>query len=140
MEEIILRGRKIVGGRVKGEALVSHQDIGFWAAVDPATGIFLETNHDLEGINVVGKILIYPTGKGSTVGSFVLYEMARCKTAPKGIINIRAEPITAVGAIISSIPMIDQLDDDPTKVIRTGDYVELDADQGIVKIRSSDNG
>ncbi len=134
MDEIVLKGRRIMGGKVEGEAVVSHQDIGYLAAVDIETGLFVEADHELLGTNVAGKILVYPTGKGSTSGSFVLHELARCKTAPKGIINIEAEPITAAGAIISNIPMIDRLDQDPTQIIKTGDYLEIDADQGTVRI------
>ena len=137
MDEVILKGRKIVGGRVEGEALVSHEDIGYLSSVEPSTGIVREKNHELEGVNLAGKILVYPTGKGSTGGSFTLYEMALCKTAPKGIINIRAEPITATGAIISNIPMIDQLNGNPIEIIKTGDYLELDGDKGIVKIKKN---
>jgi len=135
-KETTLKGRKIFGGRVEGEALVSHDNICFFSgSVEPSTGKITEKNHELEGISFAGKILVYPTGKGSTGGSFGLYRLAKRKTAPKGIINIRAEPITAIGAILSNIPMVDQLDQNPTELIRTGDYLELDADNGIVKIR-----
>ena len=136
MTEIILHGRKLAGGKAEGEAVVGHEAIGFLTSVDPATGILIEKNHELEGVNLAGKILVYPTGKGSGGGAFLVYEMARCSTAPGGIINTRADINTVIGAIISNIPMIDQLDSDPTEIIKTGDYLELDADQGIVKIKS----
>jgi predicted aconitase with swiveling domain len=132
--DIIIKGRKIVGGKVHGQALVSRQDICF-VSVDPEVGVITERNHELEGISIVGKILIYPTGKGSTGGSYALYGLVKRNVAPKGIINLKADPITAIGAIIGNVPMIDKIDSvDPKKLISTGDYVELDADQGIALV------
>lgn len=136
MVETILRGHKVAKGKVEGEALVSHMPIAFMGGVHPETGVVIERDHELEGVNVAGKILVFPFEKGSTVGSFKLYEMVRCKTAPRAIINLRAGPILAAGAIISKIPMVDKLDGNPLELIKTGDYLEVDADQGIVKIRN----
>jgi len=135
MDEIILKGHKVAKGKAKGEALVSQEPISFFGGVNPKTGLIIDKNHDLEGISIAGKILVFPVGKGSTVGSYHLYEMARYKTQPKGIINLRADPVVAVGAIISNIPMVDKTDGNPLELIKTGDYVELDGDKGIVKIR-----
>ncbi len=135
MAEIILKGHKVVKGKTEGEALVSHEPIGFVTGVNPETGLIVEKNHELEGASVTGKILVFPTGKGSTGGSFVLYEMVRCKTAPKGIINLRAEPVVTTGAVIGNIPLVDRLEGNPLELIETGDYVELDADNGLVKLR-----
>ena len=136
MGEIILTGHKVAKGKAEGEALVSQQPISFMNSVNPETGVVTEKNHELEGINIAGKILVFPVGKGSSAGSYRLYETVICKTQPKGIINLRADPITATGAIFSDIPMVDQLDGNPLELIRTGDYVELDADKGIVKVRA----
>jgi len=136
MREIILKGHRVAKGRAQGEALVSHEPISFLGGVDSETGLIIEKNHELEGVSVTGKILVFPVGKGSTLGSYRLYEMVRCKTQPKGIINLRADPVITVGAIISNIPMVDNLDGNPMKLIKTGDYVQLDADQGMVKIRA----
>ncbi len=135
MDEIILKGHKVSKGKTEGEALVSNEPISFLGGVNSETGLIVEKNHELEGISITGKILVFPIGKGSTLGSYRLYEMVRYKTQPKGIINLRADPVVAVGAIISNIPMIDKLDRNPLELIKTGDYVELDADKGIVKIK-----
>ena len=136
MSEVIFKGRKIVGGRVEGEALVCHEGMGYLGSVDMKTGVVIEKNHELEGTSIAHKILVYPTGKGSTGGSFSIYELATSNMAPKGIVNVRADPIVVIGAIISNIPMIDQLDHNLTEIIKTGDYLELDADQGLVKLKS----
>ena len=138
MPEIILNGHKVAKGKAEGEALVSREPISFLGGVNPETGAIVEKNHMLEGSKITGKILIFPLEKGSAAGSFILYEMVRNKTAPKGIINWRADPVITVGAIIGNIPMVDRLDGDPIELIKTGDHVELDADKGIVRVRSKD--
>jgi uncharacterized protein len=135
MAEIVLRGHKVVGGVAEGEALVSQEPISFMGGVNPNTGILAEKTHELVGKKITGKILVYPTGKGSTGGSYRLYDMSVQKTAPAAIINLRAEPITAIGAIMGNIPMMDQFSDDPTKIIETGDWVRVEATEGRVVIR-----
>lgn len=137
--QIILKGHKISKGKARGEALVSHEPISFMSGVDPETGLVLERGHELEGDRVTGKILVFPTGKGSSVGSYRLYEMALNGTQPAGIINVRADPVVAMGAIFSDIPMLDRLDADPFRFIKTGYLLELDADQGILIIEDNSN-
>jgi predicted aconitase with swiveling domain len=135
MGKMLLKGRKVARGMTEGEALVSHEPLSFLGGVNSETGLIVEKNHELEGISITGKILVFPVGKGSTLGSYRLYEMVRCNTQPRGIINLRADPVVAVGAIISNIPMVDRLDGNPLELIKTGDYLELDADHGVVKIK-----
>jgi len=135
MEEIILKGHKVSKGKAEGEALVSKTAISFLGSVNPETGLIVEEGHELNGKSLSDKVLIFPIGKGSTAGSYQLYELAYYKKGPKAIINIQADPIVAIGAIISNIPMMDRLDQNPIEVIKTGDLVEVDADQGIVRVR-----
>ena len=135
MTEIILKGHRVVKGKAEGEALVSHEPISFVVGVNSETGVVVEKNHELEGVSFAGKILVFPVAKGSTGASFILYDTVVSKTAPKGIIDLRADPVLAAGAIIGDIPYIDRLDGNPVELIKTGDYVEMDADQGIVKVR-----
>ncbi len=137
MTEIMLKGHKVVKGKAEGEAVVSHEPIGFAGGVNPYIGQIVEKNHELEGVDITGKILVFPVEKGSTGGSDVIYEMARLHKGPKGIINLRAKSIVVVGAILANIPVMDRLEGNPLELIRTGDYVELDADQGIVRVRPS---
>jgi uncharacterized protein len=120
-----LKGRKVMRGKAKGEALVSADGISFYGGVDPETGKVVEKGHPLEGCSVTGKVLVFPTGKGSTVGSYVIYDMKKRGTAPAAIINSEIETIIAVGAIIADIPCIDQVD---ISKIKTGDRVQVDAD------------
>jgi hypothetical protein len=106
-------------------ALVSPVPMGFLGGIDPETGIVIEPGHPLEGQCVSGRVLVFPTGKGSTVGSYTLYRMARAGTAPAAIINAESEAIVAVGAIIGDIPMVDHLE---ISQIETGDRVRVVGD------------
>ena len=126
-----LLGRKIYPGRVSGPALVTTMGISFYGGVDPDTGIIVEQGHQLEGQSVAGKILAFPTGKGSTVGSYTLYRLKHNGLAPAAILNAECETITAVGCIISEIPCVDQID---IRRIPTGAQVTLDAETGLVEI------
>ena len=93
--------------------------------MDPDTGIVLEAGHPLQGQSIAGKVLVFPTGKGSTVGSYTLLRLQRAGSAPVAIINAESEAIVAVGAIISDIPMVDQVD---LSVIHNDDWVEVHDD------------
>lgn len=127
-------GRKISSGVAEGEALVTAQAITFLGGVDPDTGTVVESGHELEGQSVSNKILIFPRGKGSTVGVYTIYGMKKKGTAPAGIINVKSEQVIATGAIISEIPMLDSLEQDPTEAIRTGDTVKINADEGYAEV------
>ena len=118
-----LKGRIISKGVAEGTALTTSQPISFYGGVDPETSVIIEKEHELEGKEVRTKILVFPNGKGSTVGSYTLYRMKKNGTAPAGIINKECETVVAVGAIISGIPCVDKID--ITK-IRTGDTVRLE--------------
>ena len=123
MAAIELSGRIIKAGHAFGEALVSPDPVGFFGGVDPDTGLVAETGHPLEGVCVAGRVLVFPTGKGSTVGSYILYRLKKNGLAPAAIINAESEPIVAVGAIISEIPMLDLID---ITQIANGDWVEVE--------------
>jgi hypothetical protein len=128
----VLKGRSIVPGHERGLALVSKKPISFLGGVDPNSALIIEREHDLKGENVKGRILCFPSGHGSTVGSYVLYSLAKKGLGPKAIVNQTADPVVVVGAIIAGIPMIDQIN---IRQIETGDDVEVDGEEGIVKIR-----
>ncbi|MBS7605747.1 MAG: DUF126 domain-containing protein [Candidatus Bathyarchaeia archaeon] len=126
-----LRGRGIVEGKCVAEALVSSMPISFLGDVDQKTGLVIAKTHDLYGKLLKGKVLCFPHGHGSTVGSYVLYSLAKSGLAPKAIVNERADPVIVVGAVMANIPMVDGVD---ITRIRTGDIVEVDAYRGVVKV------
>ncbi len=126
-----LKGRCISPGRVEGEALVSSQPIGFYGGIDAKTGIFIEKDHELEGQSVKDRILVFPRGKGSTVGSYVIYGLKRNGVAPRAIVNQETETIVATGAILAGIPCIDGID---ISAIKTGNVLTIDAEKGEVEV------
>ena len=131
MKVKVLKGRPIVPGLGRGQALVSTKPISFLGGVDPNSGLIIERDHDLKGKSVKGRILCFPHGHGSTVGSYVLYSLTKKGFGPKAIVNQTADPVVVVGAIIANIPMIDQVD---IQKITTGDDVEVDCSKGLIKI------
>jgi len=131
---VILRGRKVVGGTVEGEALVSTDSVCFYGGVDPDTGIITEPGHACCGRCITGKVFVFPTGKGSTVGSYVIYRMKKQGTAPAAIINMETEAILATGCVISSIPLVDKLTLDPVKTLKTGMKLRVTGDKGTVEV------
>jgi len=131
MQELTLKGRGIVEGHCKAEALVSSKPISFLGGVDPADGKIVDKTNDLCGEYIKDKVLCFPHGSGSTVGSYVLYSLAKRNLAPKAIVNQTADPVVVVGAIIANVPMLDKVD---IRKIHTGDMVEVDACKGLVKV------
>ena len=128
---MILNGRKISTGRATGEALVTSLGISFFGGVDPETGCVVEKGHELEGQSIAGRVLVFPTGKGSTVGSYTLYRLKKAGLAPAAIINAESETITAVGCIISEIPCVDQI---PLEQLETGMRLRVDGESGSVEV------
>ncbi|MEM1674469.1 MAG: DUF126 domain-containing protein [Candidatus Bathyarchaeia archaeon] len=129
--EILLKGRPIVPGEARGLALVSSKPLSFLGGVDAKTGVIIERGHDLYGVGVKDKILCFPHGRGSTVGSYVLYALAKNGVAPRAIVNSLADPVVVVGAVIANIPMVDCID---ISMIKTGDLIEVDGGKGLVRI------
>jgi predicted aconitase with swiveling domain len=126
-----LKGRIISKGSGEGEALATSQPISFYGGVDPNTGEIIEKGHELQGKSVKGKILVFPTGKGSTVGSYTLYRMKKNGMAPAGIINKECETVVAVGAIISEIPCVDKID---ISKIKTGELIRIENDVVTIQV------
>ncbi len=130
-----LKGRRITRGKAKGVALVSRRPLSFLGGIDPKTGIVTDVESDIKGESVKDKILVFPRGKGSTVGSYVIYQLKKNNVAPKAIVVEDAETIVATGAIIAEIPMVDKID---IKKIKNGQIIEVDADKGEVIIHEGE--
>ena len=135
-----ISGRGVIEGKAKEEAIVSTQPFGFFGGVDPSTGVVIDKWHELYGQSIKGKVLVYPEGRGSTVGAAVILELVRTGCAPAAIINTKIETITAAGGLMAKkfygkdMPMVDRLSEDPIKAIKTGDIVEVDGTTGEVTI------
>ena len=124
-----IQGRIIYNGNARGEALTTSEGISFFGGVDPETGVIIERGHPLEGQCIASKVLVFPQGKGSTVGSYTLYRLKHNELAPAAILNAECEPITAVGCIISEIPCVDQIEiqsiQDGAWITLKGGHVEI---------------
>jgi len=105
-----MHARVIYGGRATGSALTSTLPLSFFGGFDLDTGVVTECGHPLEGQSVTGRILVFPTGTGSTVGSFALLRMARAGVGPAALVMKACDTTVAVGAIIAEIPCVDSVD------------------------------
>ena len=138
--EITLRCHKIVGGYGEGEALVSHEPICFYLT-DPKTGMVRERGHELEGKNLANKVLVFPSGKASSVVQIDgLFKLASNNVAPTAMIVKDVETVLVVSAVIAKVPLVDSLEEDPFETIHTGDFVKVDAEKGIVTITKRVSG
>jgi len=132
--ETTLKCHKIIGGYGEGEALVSHEPICFYLT-DPETGVVREKNHELTGKNIANKILVFPSGKASSVVQIDgLFKLAAHNLAPKAMIVKDVETVLIVSAFIAKVPLVDRLEKNPFEVIQTGDFVKIDAEKSTVTI------
>ncbi|MEM2214082.1 MAG: DUF126 domain-containing protein [Candidatus Nezhaarchaeales archaeon] len=131
--EVIFRGKGLVKGYFRGEALVTSMPISFLGGVDPLTGMIVERGHELRGKVLADRVLILPHGKGSTVGSYVIYSLAKRGLAPRAIATLRADVMILTGCVISGIPLLDGIPIETLSAIRSGDVVEIDASRGILR-------
>ena len=128
----MIQCRSISKGKAKGELIVSSQPISFLGGVNPENGEIIDPTHELKGKIIKDKVLFIPQGKGSTVGSYVIFQMMKNNTAPKAIICLNAEPIIATGAIMSDIPMVDS--PSSTDKLKNNVMVEVDGDSGEIRV------
>ena len=129
-----IKCRKISEGKADGEVIVSKDSVCFYL-VEPETGVVVEKNHDIEGKSIAGKILVMPSGKGSSVvQADGLFKLAQNDKAPKAMIIEHADTVLVTGAIIMEIPMVHKVEDKFYKTVMDGDVVSLDADNGIIRL------
>jgi len=129
-----VKGRGIAKGVASGEVLLSKEAISFLGGVDPKSGKVVEKGHPLEGKSIAGKVLVFPRGKGSTVGTYVIFQLKKNGKAPAAIVNVESEIIVAVGAILAEIPMIDMLEGDGYARLKNGMKVKVDGSGGFVEV------
>ena len=127
-----IKCHRVASGRASGPALVTGQAISFLGNVNPETGVVVDPSHELFGESIAGKVLVFPGGKGSTVGSYVIYQLKKRGLAPAAMINLLSEPIVAVGAVISGIPLVDRVGEEVLR-IKSGTIVNVDADRELVQ-------
>ena len=132
--EVVLRCHKIIGGHGEGEALVSHEPVCFYLT-DPKTGIVREKDHELTGKSVAGKVLVFPSGKASSVVQIDgLFKLMSNRLAPQAMIVRDVETVLVVSAFIAKVPLVDKLEKDPFSTIHNGDFVRVETDKSEVTI------
>jgi predicted aconitase with swiveling domain len=138
---ITLKGHKGIGGRAEGEALVCQEPVNLmadtgnvWTNLHDSTFTNKIGTPSVYGKSFAGKILVFPTGKGGIFSTNIMMDIATVGATPKAIVNVRAHPVWAALAIQLNIPLVDRLDQNPCDVIETGDYVKVDAGEGIVEV------
>ena len=140
--DLVLKGCRVVAGRATGTVLRSDQSVSFWGGVDPHTGRIIDPRHDLLGQSIIGRVLAFPVGKGSSTGSLIMLELARTGRAPAAIVTVRCEPILATGPIVikhfyaMSIPVL-TLSPEAFARLQTGMHVTVDGDAAQVIIDPS---
>ncbi|MEA3283331.1 MAG: DUF126 domain-containing protein [Euryarchaeota archaeon] len=127
-----IAGHPVSKGVASGKILISDTPISFLGGIDPNTGEIIEKNHPKKGVSIADSVFLFPYGKGSTVGSYIIYSLKKNGVAPCAMINLASETIVAVGAIISDIPLVDRLKEDPFTVFHDGDLAEVDGTLGSV--------
>lgn len=136
--EIALKCHKIIGGYGEGEALVSREPICFYLT-DPKTGIVRERSHELAGKSLANKVLVFPSGKASSVVQIDgLFKLASNNVAPKAMIVKDVETVLIVSAFLVKVPLVDRLEKDPFEIVHTGDFVKVDAEKGRVIVKKQD--
>lgn len=134
---ITLRGRRVVGGKARAEALVTTQTISGWGGISEKDGSVIELHHELHGQSFAGKVLVFPGAKGSS-GWSAYFHMCRLNgTAPAAMLFTRMTTKIALGAVVTRVPTLTDFDADIFELIDTGDMVEVDADAGLVTITKS---
>ncbi|EON11043.1 MULTISPECIES: aconitase X swivel domain-containing protein [Pandoraea] len=133
-QTFVLHGRRVVGGRTEGEALVTHDRISGWGGIDPRTGTVIETRHELRGVSFAGKVLVFPGAKGSSGWSSQFHIARLAGTAPIAMLFNEMTTKMALGAVVTHAPALTDFDRDPLSLIQTGDWVVVDADRGVVEV------
>ena len=131
---MILRGRGIVPGITEAEALVTREPISGFGGIDVATGTVIEPRHELFGVCFTGKVLVFPGAKGSSGWSGFFQSTRLLGTAPAAMVFSVLTTKAVLGAIVTRVPTVVDLDRDPVEAIRTGDLVRVDGDAGTVTV------
>jgi predicted aconitase with swiveling domain len=130
--------RSIVHGNVEGEAIVSPNPISFFGEIDPQSGVVLDAKNPLYGETIANKIFVFPEGRGSTVGSYIIYGLKKNKASPIALVANKAETIVIAGAILAEITLVDQFEEDVTNIIKTGDIIQIDTENHILKVKEKE--
>ena len=137
--KIVLRGRKVVGGCAEGEAIVTRDTISGWGGINERDGTVIERRHELRGQSFKDKVLVFPGAKGSSAWSHYFHLARLSGAAPRAMLFNKMTTKAALGAVVLRVPTMTDFDRDPLELIETGDWVEIDADAGEVRVWKNRN-
>ena len=132
--DIVLTGRKVVGGIAEAEALMTRETISGWGGINAMTGTIIESRHELKGVSFAGKVLVFPGAKGSSGWSAMFHTSRLAGKAPAAMLFNVMTTKAALGAVVMRIPTVTDFDRDPLDLIETGDRVRVDGDRGVVEV------
>lgn len=132
--DLVIRGRRVVGGSVEGPALVTRQTISGWGGVNPMKGEVIESHHELRGVSFAGKVLVFPGAKGSSGWSGIFHMTRLTGHAPLAMLFNVTTTKAALGAVVLRVPSMTDFDRDPLDLIDTDDWVRVNADAGEVRV------
>lgn len=128
-----INGHGVGKGMVEGEAVVTHQLISN-DYIGPADGVYREKGHELDGVKVGGKILVFLSGKGSSVVAHSLILAKKMGTAPAAMAFERANTIQVQSTLLAEVPAIYSKEKSFLDNITTGQKIRINADLGQIEI------
>jgi predicted aconitase/predicted aconitase with swiveling domain len=126
--------RKVVGGVGEGPALVADTRISFWGGFDPVTGKIVEVGNPLEGESLEKMVVVFRSTKGSSGSSRMLRLAKISGKSPVAFVNIELDELSVLSCVAQDLPLVTDLECNPFEAIRTGDWVKVDADRGVVEV------
>ena len=146
-EKIILKGHKGIGGVTEGEAVVTRNALsyifdvgGIWDTPMSARVTNRINMPDIYGLDLANKVLVFPTGRGGIFSTAMLFGVAHKGIGPKAIVNVKTHPVFAYASVVLDIPTVDGFEKDPTTIVKTGDWIKVDAPNGIIEVTRRDDG
>ena len=137
MNELILKARRVTGGRAEGPALVTAQALAGWGGIDPETGRVIDVTSELNGQNIQGRVLVFRGARGSSGWSEAFHAARLNGAGPAAMVFTEMTGKVAAGVVALRIPSMIYLESDLFTLVSSGDYVVVDADQGVVRVRKS---
>jgi predicted aconitase with swiveling domain len=128
----VIEGRTLARGVATGEVVVLEEPLSFWGGVDAREGIVVSEHHPQFGILLRERVLVMPSGRGSSSSSSVLAEAIRLGTAPAAILLREVDPIIVLGALVAQelygveLPVV-ALGEEDYRSLSPGDVVSVDA-------------
>ncbi len=97
----VLIGKTSHPGVAEGEVLVLTEPVSFWGGVNHH-GEIIDVHHAQHKAKMTNKILVMPSGRGSSSATAVLAELIRTGDGPLGIVMLQCDTILVIGALVSA--------------------------------------